>query len=64
MQQGEAMDWSIIGAGMRPVDEIRPKQLVCAERLCSQSNLYLLIFSTMVGEGEVTWLEMIFVLNG
>ena len=39
MQQGEAMDWGIIGAGVRPADEIRRQQLSTQDYLTTLIKL-------------------------
>ena len=39
MQQGEAMDWGIIGAGVRPADETRRQQLSAQDYLTTLIKL-------------------------
>lgn len=39
MQQGEAMDWGIIGAGVRPADEAQRQRLAAQDYLCTLIEL-------------------------
>ncbi|MEL0024660.1 MAG: mannitol dehydrogenase family protein [Alphaproteobacteria bacterium] len=39
MQQGEAMDWAIIGAGVRPADDVKRQQLLAQDYLTTLIEL-------------------------